>query len=93
MEFEWDPAKSDSNVEKHGIDFQDVLRVFTNPRATTENVSKPEYGEARFTTVGSVDDELVAVIYTDRGLVRRIISARRTRQNERRHYLDEGQTP
>jgi len=93
MQFEWDPAKSDLNVEKHGIDFQDAVRVFTDPHATTENVSRPEHGEARYKTVGLVDDELVAVIYTDRGSVRRVISARRTRQNERRHYLDEGQTP
>ncbi len=93
MEFEWDPAKSASNVEKHGIDFQDAVRVFTDPRATTANVTRPEFGETRFKAVGIVNDEFMAVIYTDRGAVRRIISARRTRKNERRHYLDEGQTP
>lgn len=92
MDFEWDPAKSDSNIKKHGIDFQDAARVFADPRATTENVSRPEFGETRSKTVGMVDDELMAVIYTDRGAARRIISARRTRKNERRDY-DEGQTP
>lgn len=93
MEFEWDPSKSDSNVEKHGIKFQDALRVFVDRRTITTNVTRPEHGELRFRAVGMVDEQIIAVIFTDRGLVRRIISARRSRKNERRDYLDQGKTP
>lgn len=28
MEFEWDENKRESNFEKHGIDFLDVLELF-----------------------------------------------------------------
>ena len=93
MEFEWDPAKSDSNVEKHGIDFQDAMRVFADSRTRLTNVTRPEHGETRFKAVRMVDEQIIAVIFTDRGAVRRIISARRSRKNERRDYLDEGKTP
>ena len=86
MEFEWDSAKADSNLEKHGIDFDDAVRVFEDPQAITEDVSEPQYGETRFKTVGTVGNLVIAVIYTDRGSVRRIISARRSRRNERRDY-------
>ncbi len=30
VEFEWDPAKSDANVDKHRIDFQDAVREFAD---------------------------------------------------------------
>ena len=92
MEFEWDPAKSDANVDKHRIDFQDAVREFADRRTRTTNVTKPEHGGPRFKAVGTVDDQIVAVIFTDRGSVRRIISARRSKI-ERRDYLDEGETP
>lgn len=93
MEFEWDLSKSDSNVEKHGIRFQDAVRVFVDRQTITTNVTRPEHGEMRFRAVGMVNEQIVAVIFTDRGSVRRIISARRSRKNERRDYLDQGKTP
>jgi uncharacterized DUF497 family protein len=35
-----------------------------------------DYGEDRVITLGAVDDDVLVVVYTDRGTVRRIISAR-----------------
>jgi len=32
MEFEWDPAKNDSNEVKHGISFLDALELFDRLR-------------------------------------------------------------
>ena len=93
MEFEWDPAKAASNLEKHGIDFEDALRVFADPSARTTDVTRPEHLEDRFKVVGMVDDRIIAVIYTDRGAARRIISARRSRKNEQRDYFDEKEAP
>jgi uncharacterized DUF497 family protein len=89
MRFEWDPDKADSNLEKHGIAFRRAVRVFDDPHATTTDVTKPEHGEIRFKTVGLVRGMFITVIFTDRGLIRRIISARRSRRNERREY-DQG---
>jgi uncharacterized DUF497 family protein len=90
VQFDWDTAKADSNLAKHGIDFDDAVRVFDDPRARTTDVTQPEYGEERFKTVGIVDGRIIAVIFTDRGAIRRIISARRSRRNERREYHSSG---
>ena len=92
MKFDWDPVKAVSNLDKHGIDFDDAVKVFEDPFATTTDVTRPEYGEERFKTVGVVDGRIIAVIFTDRGSSRRIISARRSRRNERREYDSQSRT-
>jgi uncharacterized DUF497 family protein len=87
VEFDWDPVKADSNLVKHGIDFDDAVRVFEDSQARTTDVTRSHYCEERFKIVGTVDGNVIAVIYTDRDAVRRLISARRSRRNERRDYL------
>jgi uncharacterized DUF497 family protein len=49
-------------------------------------MTNPEHEEDRFKIVGSVGDEILAVIYTIRGNKYRIISARRASRGERRAY-------
>ena len=86
MEFEWDPAKNETNLVKHGISFLAASRVFEDPDAFEADRTRPGNGEMRMKSVGMVDGRLFAVIYTIRGTNRRIISARRARTNERRAY-------
>jgi uncharacterized DUF497 family protein len=31
MDFEWDENKREQNLEKHGLDFTDVISVFDDP--------------------------------------------------------------
>jgi uncharacterized protein len=31
MEFEWDIAKAESNIEKHGVSFAEAMAVFGDP--------------------------------------------------------------
>ena len=33
MEFEYDPAKSEANKSKHGIDFKEAAALLSDPRA------------------------------------------------------------
>ena len=80
MEFEFDPAKSASNLEKHGIDvgavqaiWQDVMRVEIPAR--TED-------EPRWLVVGQIDGKHWSVVVTYREQRVRIISARRSRKEE-----------
>ena len=80
MEFEFDPAKSAANLEKHGIDFtqvqqlwQDVARVEIPARTTDE---------ARFPVIGMIDGKHWSVVLTYRQGRARIISARRSRKEE-----------
>ena len=34
-EYEWDPGKAASNIEKHGIAFPDAVTALLDPLATT----------------------------------------------------------
>ncbi len=80
MEFEFDPAKSAANLEKHGIDFnqaqqlwQDVTRVEIPARTTDE---------PRWLVIGRIDGKHWSVVVTYRQGRARIISARRSRKEE-----------
>lgn len=86
MEFEWDVAKDETNILKHGIDFDTASDVFDDPKCLIEDSTRPEHGEVRRKAIGKVQGRLITVIFTDRDHVRRIISARRVRNNERRKY-------
>ena len=86
MEFDWDESKRDGNIEKHEIDFRDAVAVFADAQCVFEDVTRPEYGEIRIKAIGRMGTSLICVIFTDREDVRRIISARRTRKNEREQY-------
>lgn len=88
MEFEWDEAKRLSNLDKHGIDFLDVEEVFDGDIVTVED-DRYGYGEQRFVTLGFLQGRIVAVTYTDRGDVVRLISIRRATKYEQRTYYSE----
>ena len=47
---------------------------------------RQDYGEIRFAAIGIVEDVELYVVYTMRGDVTRIISARRARKDERQEY-------
>lgn len=94
LEFAWDPAKAASNVQKHGITFEDASRVFLDPHHVSEIESFVE-GEERWQTVGTTNGIVVVlVILTTSELddieLIRIISARRADRKERRNYEENG---
>lgn len=82
----YDPAKSASNLRKHGITFADAEAVLSDPLAlTVEDVQSS--GERRFVTIGGgAGGEVLVVIYTERDGNYRLISARRATQRERKTY-------
>lgn len=87
MEFEWDDSKRAANLEKHGIDFVRAVTIWQ--RAVIDPAAERTIGEEqRILALGTIgdDDIIVAVIYTIRNGIRRIISARRGRRNERTYY-------
>ena len=86
MYFEWDEAKNEENIRKHGIDFADVVSLFNQAYFEKEDCSE-EYGESRWTAIGWIYDLLGVVVYTEReGDVVRIISARKATKSEVRFY-------
>lgn len=84
--FEWDEKKNKLNEKKHGISFEDAKRVFDDPDRIQYINAKGL--EKRFITVGKVIKFIVAVVYTVRVGVLRIISARQARNNEIKDYLE-----
>ena len=86
MEFEWDEAKSQKNLEKHGVEFKDVLWVFDGRPFAVRPARN--LGEERFATTAESAGVYFTIIWTHRGMKTRLISARRARDEEKREYRD-----
>lgn len=86
MEFEWDAAKSEATFQRRGFDFAYASRLFAGPWMATED-TRTDYGETRLKALGQVGIDILVVIYTWRGDVVRIISARRANRKERAQWL------
>lgn len=89
MEFEWDENKRDINVRKHDIDFADARDMWRG-QVIDPYDSPIRDGEQRHLALGTIggdeDSILIAVVYTWRGGVRRLISARKADRHERADY-------
>ena len=88
--FEWDEAKAESNLRKHGISFDDAIEVFYDPNAVFE-LDRVVDGELRWQAIGMAEDLVMlqvahTVIERDVDEVFRIVSARRATRKERRLY-------
>ena len=91
LEFEWDPKKERDNVKEHGVDFDTAARVFYDYHRKERYDIDSSDNEDRWQTIGFIDDVLF-VVYTERGDVTRIISARIAEPFERRIYHGNGET-
>ena len=83
--FEWDEAKSGANLRERGFDFAYASLIFEGPTLEWDDTRR-EYGEQRVQAIGQVEDDILFVVYTWRGAVRRIISARLASRRERDAY-------
>lgn len=88
MKFEWDEAKNQANLKKHGISFDEARLIFEG-RIVSRVDDRFDYGETRVISIGVIR-ELVAVVvvHTNRSGVTRIISARLASRDERKVYDD-----
>lgn len=87
MRFEWNPAKANKNLQKHGVSFEEASSVFHDPLAVTG--ADPDHSEVEERTVTfgmSSQGRLLVVSHTERGDAIRIISARLATQHERYIY-------
>jgi len=86
--FEWGPAKAASNLQKHGVTFEDAIKVFDDDRAVEAPDADPD--EGRFKIIGLAAGRLLTVIYTERRAQSvRIISAWKATKDEAKAY-DQG---
>ena len=86
MNYVWDRRKGRSNLTRHGIAFEDAIRIFDGP--TLEKVDdRFDYRETRVYAIGVANGLEVTVIYTDVSeSERRVISAWRAERHERAAY-------
>ena len=92
FEFDWDPAKANSNRRTHGVSFEDAMGVFGDPLALSLLDNESGQGEERWVTIGrNPATNLLLVVHTyvelsvERAAIR-IISARRPTRREVRQY-------
>ena len=57
MRYEWDEAKNEINIRKHGIDFNDAKDIFEHPVLTWLD-NREDYGEERWITLWVMLSEL-----------------------------------
>ena len=81
--FEWDANKSDSNLAKHGIALAEASEAFEEPVVVRKSNRS---NEERWIAVGRTHGRMVTVVFTIRGRMIRIISARHPRPDEKRAY-------
>jgi uncharacterized DUF497 family protein len=88
MKFEWDRNKSDGNLRKHGISFEEASLIFEGPRFSWTD-DRSDYGETRTVSIGLIHQVVVVVVvHTDRQGSTRIISARLANHRERKRFDD-----
>ena len=86
VEFEFDPAKAEANLRKHGVSFAHAEQALRDPLAVT--IEDPDViGEQRFVSLG-IDalGRVLVVVLTQREERTRVISARKASRGESEQY-------
>ncbi len=89
---EWDEEKSQANLEKHGLSFEDALKVLAGDTVTIPD-ERYDYGEDRLISLGRLEGRVVVVVHVARLGKTRIISMRKANAREQEIYqkrLDQG---
>jgi uncharacterized DUF497 family protein len=83
MRFEFDPSKSLLNKKKHEIDFVEAQMLWAGPFCEFELKTTTE---SRHVVIGQIDGTFWSAIITYREKRIRIISVRRSRNEEKKIY-------
>ena len=84
MEFEFDEKKSQSNLDKHGIDFISAQLLWLDPYLL--DIPAKTADEPRFVMIGKIQNAHWSAVVTYRNGTTRIISVRRSRAEEVKLY-------
>ena len=84
MEFEFDLKKSESNKQKHGIDFLEAQTFWDDPSLLEIPILTSD--ERRWLVIGKIKGKCWSGIITYLGEKIRIISVRRSRPEEEKLY-------
>ncbi len=85
--FEWDDNKAKSNLSKHEVSFEEATTIYSDPLSLTISDPQHSINEKRYIIIGrSINDNILVVIFTERGDNIRIISSRKANKRERKQY-------
>ena len=87
VEFEWDDEKAESNLEKHGVTFEEGATIFNDPLIVT--IPDPAHSiiEERYISLGiSIQTRLLLVVHAELGERNRLISCRKATIAEKKAY-------
>lgn len=84
MRWEWNAAKAEANLAKHGVAFDAVARLGWDEAAC---VWQSVQGEPRVKALVPFGERLHVCVYVERGEVRRVISLRKANRREALAYL------
>lgn len=87
MGFEYDPEKSAENKRKHGVDFEEAQELWSDPGLL--EIPARVSDEPRWVVVGKMSQKHWSAVITRRGDNLRIISVRRSREEEIEFYENE----
>lgn len=89
-EFDWDPAKAELNLRKHGVSFEEASTVFGDWFGINMPDPKHSVDEQRYILLGMSDRQRLLVVgYTDRPPHTRLISTRLATRRERKQYEED----
>ena len=91
LRFEWDPNKAKTNIEKHGISFEEATTVFADEQAVLFDDPDHSEDENRSILLGfSAMAKMLIVCHClrEEGNVIRIISARKATKTEEKQYVE-----
>jgi uncharacterized protein len=84
--FDWDGGNREKNL-KHGVHASECEQVFFNEPLVILDDPKNSVAENRFAAFGQTDmGRMLVVVYTPRGGLIRVISARDMNRRERKFY-------
>ena len=87
MSCEFDPAKDESNLEKHGMSLADADGFEWETAVVREDVRK-QYAEPRFEAKGYIGDRLHVMVFCLRVQTLRVISLRKANPREVKSYAE-----
>ena len=83
--WDWDEAKRQANLTKHGLDFAEVAG-FDWQTAQVEPDLRRDYGEDRWVSLGRLGEVIHHLVFTRRDGRIRIISLRKANRREKRKW-------
>lgn len=86
--YEFDPAKDESNLDKHGLSLADA-DGFEWETAVVREDTRRQYAEQRLEATGLIGDRLHVMVYCLRGDAVRVISLRKANPREVKRYVAE----